>query len=191
MSGPSPQGAARTGDNPFLKAVAAISTLAGWISAGMIVVAVFIVCQMIFIRFVLNGSTVWQTEAVIYLMIAATLIGLPYVQRLRGHVNVDLVPLALPLKARKVLCIFTLGLSALIIAVMLFYAYEFWHFAWERGWRSDTVWGVMLWKPYLSLPIGLALLLLQLVADLYAVVAGIEKPFGIEQEGLAARVGDV
>ncbi len=192
MSGPSPQGAARTGDNPFLKAVAAISTLAGWVSAAMIVIAVCIVCQMIFVRFVLNGSTVWQTEAVIYLMIAATLIGLPYVQRLRGHVNVDLVPLALPMKARKVLCIFTLGLSALIIATMLFYAYEFWHFAWSRGWRSDTVWGVMLWKPYLSLPIGLALLLLQLVADLYAVIADIDKPFGIEAEGLTARAtGDL
>jgi len=192
MSGPSPQGAARTGDNPFLKAVAAISTLAGWVSAAMIVIAVCIVCQMIFVRFVLNGSTVWQTEAVIYLMIAATLIGLPYVQRLRGHVNVDLVPLALPMKARKVLCIFTLGLSALIIATMLFYAYEFWHFAWARGWRSDTVWGVMLWKPYLSLPIGLALLLLQLVADLYAVIADIDKPFGIEAEGLTARAtGDL
>jgi TRAP-type C4-dicarboxylate transport system permease small subunit len=62
--------------------------------------SVAITCQMIFIRFVLNGSTVWQTEAVIYLMIAATLIGLPYVQRLRGHVNVDLLPLALPPRAR-------------------------------------------------------------------------------------------
>jgi len=39
---------------------------------------------------------VWQTEAVVYLAIGATLIGLPYVQQLRGHVNVDLVPLALP-----------------------------------------------------------------------------------------------
>lgn len=92
---------AQTGGNPFLRAVAALSTLAGWTSAAMIVAAVAITCQMIFIRFVLNGSTVWQTEAVIYLMIAATLIGLPYVQRLRGHVNVDLIPIALPKGARK------------------------------------------------------------------------------------------
>ena len=34
----------------------------------------------------------WQTEAVIYLMVGATLLGLPYVQKLKGHVNVDLVP---------------------------------------------------------------------------------------------------
>lgn len=190
MSGATSVGAARTGNDPFLKGVAAISTFAGWVSATMIVVAVAIVCQMIFVRFVLNGSTVWQTEAVIYLMIAATLIGLPYVQRLRGHVNVDLVPLMLPLGARRWLAIITLSVSSLIIGVMVYHAYEFWHFAWARGWRSDTVWGVMLWKPYLSLPLGLGLLLLQLIADLYAVIVRIDNPFGIEPIGPAGRVAE-
>ena len=146
----------------------------------MIVTAVFITCQMIFIRFVLNGSTVWQTEAVIYLVVAATLIGLPYVQRLRGHVNVDLIPLALPMGARRILAYVTLSLSILIVGVMLVYGYEYWHFAWERGWRSDTVWGVRLWIPYLSIPVGFGLLMLQLIADLVAVILGIDKPFGLE-----------
>ncbi|APX88834.1 C4-dicarboxylate ABC transporter substrate-binding protein [Brevirhabdus pacifica] len=171
---------ARTGGNPFLKAVAALSTLAGWTSAAMIVAAVAITCQMIFVRFVLNGSTVWQTEAVIYLVIAATLIGLPYVQRLRGHVNVDLVPLALAPRARFVMCMVTLSLSILTIAMMLWYGFEYWHFAYERNWKSDTVWGVRLWIPYLSIPVGFGLLLLQLIADLVAVVLRIETPFGLE-----------
>ena len=67
---------ARTGDNRFLKAVAGMSTLAGWISAAMIVAAVAITCEMIWVRFVMNGSTVWQTEAVVYLMISAALAAL-------------------------------------------------------------------------------------------------------------------
>ena len=117
MAVPNSAGAARTGRNPFLRAVAAISTVAGWCSAAMIVSAVGITCQMIFIRFVLNGSTIWQTEAVVYLMIAATLIGLPYVQRLRGHVNVDLFPLMLPMRARFALATLTLSLSIAIIIV--------------------------------------------------------------------------
>lgn len=180
MAGQSSAAVANVGNNPFLRLVAAISTLAGWCSAAMIVIAVFITCQMIFIRFVLNGSTVWQTEAVIYLVVAATLIGLPYVQRLRGHVNVDLIPLALPMGARKTLAYVTLSVSILIVGVMLFYGYEYWHFAWSKGWRSDTVWGVRLWIPYLSIPIGFGLLMLQLIADLVAVVLGIDKPFGLE-----------
>lgn len=180
MAGQSNAAVANVGDNPFLRIVAALSTVAGWCSAAMIVAAVAITCQMIFIRFVLNGSTVWQTEAVIYLMVGATLIGLPYVQRLRGHVNVDLVPLALPPRARRGMAYVTLSLSILIVAVMLFYGYEYWHFAWDRGWRSDTVWGVRLWIPYLALPVGFGLFLLQLIADLVAVITGVDKPFGLE-----------
>ncbi len=179
---------AQTGGNPFLRLVAAISTLAGWISASMIVAAVAITCQMIFIRFVMNGSTVWQTEAVIYLVIAATLLGLPYVQHLRGHVNVDLIPIWLAPKARFALFIVTMSMSIAIVGVMLFYGYEYWHFAWERGWRSDTVWGVRLWIPYLALPVGFALLMLQLIADLVAVLLRIEDPFGLGAgDGLEAR----
>jgi TRAP-type C4-dicarboxylate transport system permease small subunit len=173
--------AARDGGNPFLIAVGWISTLAGWAAAAMIVAAVAVTCQMIFVRFVLNGSTVWQTEAVIYLMIAATLIGLPYVQRLRGHVNVDLIPMALKGRARRAMFYATMGLSILVVAVMLFHAWELWHQAFSGGWRSDTVWGVYLWKPYLSLLVGLGLLLLQLVADTVAVWTGADAPYGLEE----------
>jgi TRAP-type C4-dicarboxylate transport system permease small subunit len=173
---------AQAGNNPFLRFVAAISTLAGWCSAAMIVAAVAITCQMIFVRFVLNGSTFWQTEAVIYLMVAATLIGLPYVQKLRGHVNVDLIPLALPKNLRFALAIFTLSISCTVVALMLWYGYEYWHFAWARGWRSDTIWGVRLWIPYLALPVGFFLFLLQLLADLMAVWLKIEPPFGLRDD---------
>lgn len=180
MAGHSNAAIAHSGSNTFLKSVAALSTLAGWCSAAMIVAAVGITVQMIIIRFVLNGSTVWQTEAVIYLVVSATLVGLPYVQRLRGHVNVDLIPLSLPRRARFVLALVTSVVSVGIAGLMLWYAYEFWHFAFERGWRSDTVWSVRLWIPYLSLPVGFALLMLQLVADFVALVLGIDKPFGLE-----------
>ncbi len=181
MAGQGSAAIAQTGNNPFLRLVAALSTLAGWCSAAMIVAAVAITCQMIFIRFVLNGSTVWQTEAVIYLAIGATLIGLPYVQRLRGHVNVDLIPLALSRRGRFVMSMFTLSLSIVMVAIMLWYSFEFWHLTWERNWKSDTVWGVRLWIPYLALPVGFALFLLQLVADMAAILLKIEKPFGIEE----------
>lgn len=180
MSGQVSTRVAKTGNNRFLKAVAAISTVAGWCSAAMIVAAVAITCQMIFVRFVLNASTIWQTEMVIYLVIAATLIGLPYVQRLRGHVNVDLIPLMLPFRLRFALAVVTLSVSILIVAVMLYYGYDYWHLAWSKGWTSDTIWAVRLWIPYAFLPLGFALLGLQLVADLIALLLKIDRPFGLE-----------
>ncbi len=181
MAGQSSAARSRTGGNRFLKFVAALSTLAGWSAAAMIITAVAVTCQMIFVRFVLNQSTIWQTEMVIYLVISATLVGLPYVQHLRGHVNVDLIPLMLAKRARFTLAIITLSVSAVMVAVMFWYGFEFWLLTWDRGWRSDTIWGVRLWIPYLSLPVGFALFFLQLVADLVAVILKIETPFGLEE----------
>ena len=166
--------------NIFVRTVQNISSFAGWCSALMNLSAVVLTCQMIFIRFVLNGSTVWQTEYVVFLVIAATLIGLPFVQFQRGHVNVDLIPVILKGRVRFALAILTLSLSIVITAIMLFYGYEHWHFAWERGWTSDTVTAVPLWIPYLSLPLGFGLLLLQFIADFIALLTKSETPFGVE-----------
>lgn len=165
----------------FVKTIKTVSTLCGWISAALILGAVFVTCQMIFVRFVLNHSTIWQTELVVYLMISATLIGLPYVQLLRGHVNVDLLPLMLPLGLRKHLAVFTLGLAITMMAVLSFYGFEFWHEAWSRRWKSDTVWGVRLWIPYLAVPIGFFLYGLQLIADLVSLLNKTDRPFGLEE----------
>ncbi len=181
MSGHAPAAIVRTtSDNQIVRSIHKVSSAAGWCSALMILTAVVLTCQMIFVRFVLNGSTVWQTEIVVYLVIAATLVGLPFVQYQRGHVNVDLIPLALRGRARFGLAVLTLSLSIIITAVLLFYGYEYWHFAYKRRWTSDTVTAVPLWIPYLSLPVGFGLLLLQLLADLVALFTKSETPFGLE-----------
>lgn len=168
--------------NAFVRSVRALSTLCGWIAAAFTVIALFVTCHMIFVRWALGQSTIWQTEAVIYLMIGATTLGLPYVQTLRGHVNVDLAPMALPMRARKALAIVVLLAGIVVIAVMTWYSVQVWHEAWEREWRSSSVWAPRLWIPYLVLPVGFGLFLLQLVADLVALVTGAEPPFGIVEE---------
>jgi TRAP-type C4-dicarboxylate transport system permease small subunit len=150
----------------FIRTVNAISQAVGVVAAGMIVVAVAITCQMIFIRYFLNGSTIWQTEAVIYLMVGATLLGLPYVQKLKGHVNVDLVPMLLPPAARKLLLITSFFAAIAILAVMTYHGAELVHLSYSRGWVSETVWGPPLWIPYLAMPLGFGLFALQLLADL-------------------------
>ncbi|MEZ5741271.1 MAG: TRAP transporter large permease subunit [Burkholderiaceae bacterium] len=167
-----------------LRVIQAISTFCGFVAAAMIFAAVFITCQMIWVRFVMNESTIWQTDSVIYLVIGSTLIGLPYVQRVRGHVNVDLLPIWLPMAPRRWLAILTLLAGIVVIGGMFVYGFEMWLEAYEKGWRSETVWGARLWIPYLAMPVGFGLYLLQLLADLYGVLAGVERPFGLAEEAL-------
>lgn len=161
----------------WMRLIGALSSLCGALSASMILAAVLLTCQMIWVRKINNASTVWQTETVIYLMIGATLIGLPYVQKVRGHVNVDLLPRLLPQVLVKGLACLTLLAAIVVVGIMLFYSAELWHVAWSRGWKSDTVWGPPLWIPYLAMPVGFGLYLLQLASDLLAVIFNKEVPF--------------
>jgi TRAP-type mannitol/chloroaromatic compound transport system permease small subunit len=79
----------------FVRTIRLISRLCGYFAAALIAVSVVIVCQMVFVRFVLNENTIWQTDFVTYSLVAATFIGSPYVLMTRGHVNVDVLPLYL------------------------------------------------------------------------------------------------
>jgi TRAP-type C4-dicarboxylate transport system permease small subunit len=173
---------ARHGGNPVLRVIGWLSQASGIVAALLIVVSVAITCQMIFIRFVLNGSTIWQTEGVTYMMIGATMLGLPYVQYLRGHVNVDLLPLMLPAGLRKGLAFFVLLLTLGVTGIMVWHGYLFWHEAWDWGETSNTPWNPKLWVPYLALPLGFGLYALQLAADTYAMAREIEPPFGLDPE---------
>lgn len=172
----------RRGAGVLIRSIGGISTLCGWVAASMILSSVLITCQMIFVRFVLRQSTIWQTETVIYLMVAATMLGLPYVQKLRGHVNVDLLPLWLRPLPRKLLAILVFLSGIVVLGIMAFYAFEHWQIAYQRGWRSSSVWGPPLWIPYLALPVGFALFILQLLADLLALLMGRDTAFGLEAD---------
>src|SRR5438309_3180169 len=96
----------------FARAVRLISRLCGYFAAALIAVSVVIVCEMVFVRFVLNENTIWQTDFVTYSLVAATFIGSPYVLLTRGHVNVDVLPHYLRRRAR-----FALAIVATLVAM--------------------------------------------------------------------------
>lgn len=171
-------------NHAFLSALRMLSGVCGVLAAAMILASVLITCQMIFLRAGLGVSTIWQTEAVIYLMIGATLIGLPYVQSLRGHVGVDLIPGLLPAGARRLLAMFVLALTLAMVGLMTFYGWEMFHLAWARNWKSESVWAFPLWITYLSMPLGFGLFGLQLAADFWLVVTGRDNPLAATVHGL-------
>jgi TRAP-type C4-dicarboxylate transport system permease small subunit len=135
---------------------------------------------MVFVRYVLNQNTIWQTDFVTWSLVAATLVGSPYVLLTRGHVNVDVLPLYLGMRARWWLAAASIVMSLAFCAVVAVLGALLWHEAWEQRWVSDTMWRARLWIPYSAMPIGLGILTLQYVADLYCLLSGREPPFGIK-----------
>src|SRR5512138_241955 len=95
----------------FIRGVTLISQICGVFAAALIAASVVIVCEMVFIRYVLNENTIWQTDFVTFSLVAATFVGSPYVLLTRGHVNVDVLPLYLGPRARWWLALLSIVMS--------------------------------------------------------------------------------
>ena len=166
----------------FVRAVGTLSLWLGYVAAGLIALGVLVVCQMVFVRYVLGQTTIWQTDFTTYSLVAATFLGSPFVLTTRGHVNVDVLPHYAGPRSRRRLALFAAALTLAFCMVIAVLTSLFWKEAWDNKWVSDTMWRARLWIPYASMPIGLGLLTLQSVADLLALVTGREPPFGISKE---------
>jgi TRAP-type C4-dicarboxylate transport system permease small subunit len=150
----------------FSRIVDQVSRVCGAIAMLLLLAAVLVVCQMIVVRYFLRASTIWQTEFVIYSLMAATFIGSPYVLLHRGHVGVDLVPNLSGPRVRFWLELVGSLVSLAFCAVLAWAGWIFLHDALVGGWRTDTVWALPLWIPLLPLPLGIGLLCLQYISEI-------------------------
>ena len=168
----------------FVRAVRKLSFAAGVVAAALIAVSVLVVCEMVFVRYVLGQTTIWQTDFVIYSLVAATFVGSSYVLSTRGHVNVDVLPHYASPRVRFGLAVFASAVTFAFALTLTILTFLFWKEAWDSKWVSDSMWRARLWIPYSSMPIGLALLTLECVAGVIALVRGGEMPFGITEPEL-------
>jgi TRAP-type C4-dicarboxylate transport system permease small subunit len=164
----------------YVRTVRTISQICGVAAAALIAAGVLVVCQMVFVRYILNQTTIWQTDFTTYSLVGATFIGAPYVLLTRGHVNVDVLPHYLGQTGRYYLALVSILMSLAFCLVMTVLSVIFWHEAFSQNWVSDTMWRARLWIPYGAMPIGLALISLQFIADLICLVTGREPPFGLK-----------
>jgi TRAP-type C4-dicarboxylate transport system permease small subunit len=170
----------------YVRAITFVSQLCGVVAAGLIGAGVVVVCEMVIVRYVLNQNTIWQTDFVTYSLVGATFIGSPYLLLNRGHVNVDVLPHYLGPRPRYWLALISALMSFGFCVVMTVLTFQFWYEAWTERWVSDTMWRARMWIPYGAMPLGLGILSLQYVADIYNLVTGREPPFGIKSRELEA-----
>lgn len=150
----------------YIRAVSAASRLGGWLAMGLLAAAATVVCQMVFIRYVLNGSTVWQTEFVIYAVTAATFLASPQTMAEKGHVRIDLLSARFGRRGRLALEIVAGLLSAAFLVPLTWSGWHYFHRAWSNNWLTETAWELPLWIPLLPLPVGMGLLCLQYAAEI-------------------------
>jgi TRAP-type C4-dicarboxylate transport system permease small subunit len=145
----------------------------------MLLLAVGVVCQMVFTRAVLGQSSIWQTEFTTFCILGATFLGSPYILLTRGHVGVDIVPMMIAGRARRALYLLGSFIALCFCGVFLYASIPWWYETWHTGQTTATIWRAKLWIPYLAVPVGLFMLCVQYLTEIWLVCTRREEPYGM------------
>ncbi len=150
----------------YIRLMDRLSRATAYVAAALFIAGVVVVCQMVFVRYVLGHSTSWQTEFTVFSVTAAMLMGSPYVLMTGGHVSVSVLPDMLSGWPRRIMRLVA-SLAGLAFCAAL--AYASWIYvaeAWHGEWTTGTVWNPVLWPAILPMAVGATLLTLQYVAEI-------------------------
>jgi TRAP-type C4-dicarboxylate transport system permease small subunit len=150
----------------FLTFTDRLSRIFAVVSVFLLIAAVLVICQMIFLRYFFRAPTIWQTDFVVYSATASIFLGAPYVLLTNGHVGVDVLENLLTGRAKAALQLLAKLLGLVFCAAMFAASAYYVHEAWTLGWRTSNVWQIPVWIPAVPMPIGFGLLCLQYVAEL-------------------------
>ena len=68
-------------------------------------------------------------------------------------------------------------IDSLSVATISRTGWPWWLETWHTGQTTSSIWRARLWIPYLAVPVGLALLCLQFLAEMWMVWTGRQEPF--------------
>ena len=141
-----------------------LSRVSGWIAAIFVILIVLLMAVEILSRSFLGTSTMVVSDYSGYFLVALVLFGLGFTLREDGHIRIKLIRMRLSETAGRILDI----LIALGCAAMTLFALRAslrMVLASHRlDMRADTVAQTPFWIPQLVIPVGLLLLLIQLLA---------------------------
>jgi TRAP-type C4-dicarboxylate transport system permease small subunit len=138
-----------------------------WFSAVAILLSSLILTYEVLMRYIFVIPTIWEIEAAVYLGVLATFLGAAYGLKDGAHINIDLVTRALPPRIQIRLYRMMSFISLLFCIYLSYKGWQLWWEAFSKGWRSESLWGPPLAIPYFFLPMGVSLLSLQFIIEIF------------------------
>jgi TRAP-type mannitol/chloroaromatic compound transport system permease small subunit len=162
-----------------LRAVDALSDIFGFIAKWLVLLACLVSAGNAIIRYTFNYSSNGWLEIQWYMFGGIVFLGAAQTLRMNEHVRVDLLYSWVSDRTRLLIDIF--GFTVFLLPAMTYLIYLTWPF-FVQSWRlqeySNNAGGLILWPIKLVLPLGIALLWLQGIAELIkriAALAGVVK----------------
>ena len=150
-----------------MKALTLINRAIVVASAIALVLAACVLTYSVVLRYFSPEPTDWQDEFAVFLLIGMTFMSAAWVHSQRGHIGIEALHAILPPRVDRWRRAIVDILSALFCA---FFAWKSWtllHEAWTEGYVSATAWAPPLWIPYLAMSVGMTLLTVQILVQIF------------------------
>ena len=155
--------------------VSAINKLMLFLGSLALVAAAIILSYSVVSRGLFHATTDWQDEASVFCLVGATFLCGAYVQEIRGHVGISAISTMLPKALNQFRVILVDVISCAFCA---FFAWKSWNLfdeAWVEGQVTSSSWAPSLWIPYGMMALGMSLLAVQILLQVFGDFSKSEK----------------
>lgn len=132
----------------------------------LMVVAVILVSAQIITRFVTKTPLPWSEELARYIFLWLTWVGAAFATKERKHITIDVVTERLPQLGKRVCLVLStlvwIGFLIFLIGISIILTQSVY-----QGGQTATGSGLPMWIPYLSIPVGMGLMLFRLLQNCY------------------------
>ena len=146
----------------------AITTFNRWLfqaSVWLMAVVVPVMLYEVVARYVFDAPTVWGMELAVLLFGPYFLFGGPYLLHLKGHVALDLLRQRLSAAWVRRLDLVNYPVIVVFCAILLYFSVPSAWSAWTYRETSFSAWNPPIWPVKAAVPLALALMLLQALAE--------------------------
>ncbi|WP_432738172.1 TRAP transporter small permease subunit [Maridesulfovibrio sp. FT414] len=148
----------------FIRIIEGLSVGGAFLSAAGMLFIVALVVLEIFLRAVLNTSTLVSSEYGGYALVFLILTGLAYTMKEDGLIRINLLTSHFSEQGRRIADIVSGVIGIAITSFALKYTISMVYETWDLEMTADTIAETPLWIPQLAIPLGMGLLLIQLIA---------------------------
>jgi TRAP-type mannitol/chloroaromatic compound transport system permease small subunit len=153
----------------------AITTLNRWIFQATVWLMAIVVPVMLYevvARYFFNAPTVWGMELAVLLFGPYFLLGGPYLLHLKGHVALDVARQRLSPAWQRRLDLVNFPVIVLFCAILLYFSVPAAYNAFTYRETSFSAWNPPIWPVKAAVPLALALMLLQALAEFVRTLFG-------------------
>jgi TRAP-type C4-dicarboxylate transport system permease small subunit len=138
-----------------------------WFLGLVMTVMLVVVSLQVWYRFVLNDPLAWSEELARYLFVWISFIGSAVGVRMNVHLGIDLIEKIMTPRGHKILSVIVNALIQIFLLIVIFWGIKI--LAVVRFQTSASM-GIPMTYPYLAVPVGGALMLINSLRNTWALV---------------------